>query len=67
MKSKGRRAKFLLSAKCRTRSQDQGIVSASPKTLYKAIRAGRLPAYRVAGIRLDPTAVAQWLRERPTR
>lgn len=42
-------------------------LNASPKTLYKAIRAGRLPAYRVAGIRLDPAEVAKWLRDRSTR
>lgn len=43
-----------------------GLLNASPKTLYKAIRAGRLPAYRVAGIRLDPAEVAKWLRARST-
>jgi excisionase family DNA binding protein len=42
-------------------------VSKSPKTLYKAIKAGRLPAYRIGGsIRLDPHDVAEWLRKRRT-
>ena len=44
-----------------------GLLSASPKTLYKAIRSGRLPAYRVAGIHLDPAEVAKWLRDRSTK
>lgn len=38
----------------------------SPKTIYKAIKTGRLPAYRLGGIRLDPTEVATWLRSRHT-
>lgn len=44
------------------------IVSQSPKTLYKAVKTGRLPAYRIGGsIRLDPHDVAEWLRDRRTR
>lgn len=44
------------------------LVSQSPKTLYKAIDAGRLPAYRLGGsIRLDPHDVAEWLRNRRTK
>ncbi|HUO14342.1 MAG TPA: helix-turn-helix domain-containing protein [Verrucomicrobiae bacterium] len=43
-------------------------VSVSPKTLYKAIKSGRLPAYRLGGsIRLDPHDVAEWLRCRRTK
>ncbi len=44
------------------------ILNSSPKTLYKAINAGRLPAYRIGGsIRLDTQDVAQWLRDRHTK
>jgi excisionase family DNA binding protein len=44
------------------------LLSASPKTLYKAVKSGRLPAYRIGGsIRLDPFEVAQWLRARSTK
>jgi excisionase family DNA binding protein len=43
------------------------LLSMSAKTLYKAIKAGRLPAYRVGGIRLDPYDVAEWLRERHSK
>ena len=44
------------------------VMSQSPKTLYKAIKAGRLPAYRIGGsIRLDPHEVAEWLDSRRTR
>lgn len=43
------------------------LLSTSPKTLYKAVKAGRLPAFRIGGsIRLDPSEVVQWLRERHT-
>ena len=43
------------------------LTAISPKTLYKAIKAGRLPAYRIGGsVRLDPAEVAQWLRDRST-
>jgi excisionase family DNA binding protein len=42
------------------------LLSMSPKTLYKSIKAGRLPAYRLGGIRLDPHDVADWLRNRHT-
>lgn len=43
------------------------LLSTSPKTLYKAVKAGRLPAYRIGGsIRLDPSEVAAWLRARHT-
>lgn len=44
------------------------LLNTSPKTLYKAVKSGRLPAYRVGGsIRLDPTEVAEWLRSRHTK
>jgi len=44
------------------------LLNSSPKTLYKAISAGRLPAYRIGGcIRLDPHDVAEWLRDRHTK
>jgi len=43
------------------------LTTTSVKTLYKAIAAGRLPAYRIGGaIRLDPAETAAWLRERST-
>jgi len=40
-----------------------------PQTLYKAIKAGRLPHVRTLGgsIRLDPNALATWLRSRGAR
>jgi excisionase family DNA binding protein len=43
------------------------LLSMSGKTLYKAIKAGRLAAYRIGGIRLDPHDVADWLRNRRTK
>jgi len=44
------------------------MMSQSPKTLYKAVKTGRLPAYRLGGsIRLDPHDVAEWLRKRRTK
>ena len=44
------------------------LTATSPKTLYKAIQAGRLPAYRIGGsIRLDPSEIAEWLRDRHTK
>lgn len=44
------------------------ILSQSPKTLYKAVNRGSLPAYRLGGsIRLDPCDVAVWLRKRRTK
>ena len=43
------------------------LLGKSPKTLYKAIKAGKLPAYRVGGIVLDPVEVAAWLRQRHTK
>ncbi len=43
------------------------LLNSSPKTLYKAISAGRLPAVRIGGnIRLDPQDVARWPRDRHT-
>ncbi len=43
------------------------LTSTSQKTLYKAVKSGRLPAYRVGGsIRLEPAEVAEWLRDRRT-
>lgn len=43
------------------------MVGVSPKTLYKAVKTGRLPAYRIGGsIRLDPEDIADWLRKRRT-
>ncbi|PSH02564.1 MAG: hypothetical protein CXZ00_16815 [Acidobacteria bacterium] len=45
-----------------------GLLSHSPKTLYKHIKAGSLPAYRIGGsILLDPSEVANWLRQRSTK
>ena len=44
------------------------LINMSPKTIYKAIKAGRLPAMRILGsIRLDPIETAAWLRSRCTR
>jgi len=44
------------------------LVTISEKTLYKAIKAGRLPGYRLGGsVRLEPAEVAKWLRQRSTR
>jgi len=43
------------------------ILGRSPKTLYKAIKSGRLPAYRIGGaITLDPVEVVAWLKARHT-
>lgn len=44
------------------------LLTISEKTLYKAIKAGRLPGYRLGGsVRLEPAEVAKWLRQRSTR
>ena len=44
------------------------MLSQSPKTLYKAVNRGSLPAFRLGGsIRLDPHEVAEWLRKRRTK
>ena len=43
------------------------LLAMSPKTLYKAIKAGGLGAYRIGGIRLDPHDVVDWLRKRHTK
>lgn len=44
------------------------ILSQSPKTLYKAVKKGTLPGFRLGGnIRLDPHEVAEWLRKRRTK
>ena len=37
-----------------------------PQTLYKAIKSGRLPHVR-ARVRVDPDALASWLRGRGAR
>lgn len=42
------------------------LLSTSTKTLYKSIKAGKLPAYRLGGIRLDPREVAAWMHQRHT-
>jgi len=43
------------------------MISMSPKTIYKAIDAGRLPSMRILGsIRLDPLETAEWLRSTST-
>jgi excisionase family DNA binding protein len=37
------------------------LLAISPKTLYKVIKAGRLPAYRLGdSIRLEPSDVVKW-------
>ena len=44
------------------------LTGTSPKALYKAIKAGTLPAYHIGGsIRLEPSEVAAWLRDRHTK
>ena len=44
------------------------LMNQSPKTYYKAIQTGRLPAYRLGGsIRLDPQDVAEYLRKRRSK
>jgi excisionase family DNA binding protein len=43
------------------------LLDCSPKTLYKAVKAGRLPAMRIGGvIRLDPKQTAAWIRQSST-
>ena len=44
------------------------MLTMSEKTIYKAIKSGRLPAYHLGGsIRLEPVEVAKFLRLRSTR
>ena len=41
------------------------LTQISAKTLYRQIRAGKLPAYRIGSqVRLDPEKTAEWLRSR---
>ena len=41
------------------------LLSCSPKTLYKHIKAGRLPAFHIGtAVRLEPTTTASWLRKK---
>jgi excisionase family DNA binding protein len=41
------------------------LLNASPKTIYKQIKRGKLPAFRIGSLlRLNPEAVARWLRAR---
>lgn len=43
------------------------MLNLSPKTLYKQVKSGRLPAYRIgASVRLDPARTAVWLNARIT-
>ena len=40
------------------------LLTVSPKTLYKRVKGGTMPATLIGGaIRLDPYLTAQWLRE----
>jgi excisionase family DNA binding protein len=42
-----------------------GLLSCSVKTIYKQIKAGRLPAIRFGScVRLDPADVTAWIRAR---
>ena len=44
------------------------LIATSPKTLYKAVASGHLPCYRIGGaIRLEPSEVVEWLRQRHTK
>jgi excisionase family DNA binding protein len=44
------------------------MLGVSPKTLYAAVKAGRVPVMRVGGsIRIDPAEAADYLRERSTK
>jgi excisionase family DNA binding protein len=41
------------------------LIHISAKTLYRHIRAKKLPAYHIGGqVRLDPRRTAEWLRTR---
>ena len=42
------------------------LTGISPKTIYKSIKAGHLPAYRIGGIRIEPQDVVTWMRDRHT-
>jgi excisionase family DNA binding protein len=55
-----RRTAITIERACRT-------LGCSAKTLYKAVKAGRLPAMRIGGmIRLDPKETAAWIRQSST-
>jgi excisionase family DNA binding protein len=43
------------------------MYNTSNKTIYKLIKAGKLPATRIGGIRIDPAEAAEWLRKRSTK
>jgi excisionase family DNA binding protein len=44
------------------------LLTLSPKTLYKAIASGKLPAYHIGGAkRLEPSEVAEWLHNRHSK
>lgn len=41
------------------------LLSTSPKTLYKRVAAGTMPAHRILGsVRFDPVETAKWLRSK---
>ncbi len=43
------------------------MFNVSNKTIYKLIKAGKLPSTRIGGIRIDPAEAAEWLRKRSTK
>jgi len=41
-----------------------GLLSISPKTIFKQAKVGRIPSFRVGTcVRFDPFSVARWLRK----
>jgi excisionase family DNA binding protein len=50
---------------CLTVPELARILRIHPITLYRAAQSGRLPSFRInSAVRLDPRAVATWLRQR---
>jgi len=47
-----------------TAKELSGILSLSPKTIFKLAKACRIPSFRVGTcVRFDPFTVARWLRK----
>jgi excisionase family DNA binding protein len=51
--------------RCLTVEELADVIALSPKTLYRMIKAKKLPAIHMGGqIRLNPQSTADWLRSR---
>lgn len=57
-------AKFWATRGAITTPQLSKMLNISPKTIYKMVKAGRIPAYKIGGaVRFDGRAIIDWLRQ----